>query len=322
MRGAVGKLHDTPSSFSLDRVPLAIRACAPITFAIATVAGILRSGLPGSPDRLWLCLLLGLVSCSVVTGARQLLRVLVEWLPFVAIMLAYDLLRGVARGLLPHAHALPQIWFSNLIGQGSVPTAWLQERLWHGAAHLQWYDYATWLVYTSHFFVTPVLAAYLYVRSAALFRRFAAMVVLLAVSGLVTYAVYPAQPPWLSSEHGLIPPTARLIDPISVQLPYVDVGPVFETGQRYANDVAAIPSLHAAYALLAVLFVGSRTSRKALRALLALYPLAMGFALVYSGEHYTLDILFGWVYAAAAFIAVTRTRPFRAAQRHAAAVRA
>jgi len=221
-------------------------------------------------------------------------------------MLVYDLLRGLARGLLPHPHALPQIWFSRLVGRGSVPTSWLQAHLWRGAAHLQWYDYLTWLVYSSHFFVTPLLALYLYLRSPELFRRFAAMTVALAASALATYALFPALPPWLASREGLIPSTSRLIDPIATHLPYIDVGPLFETGQHYANDVAAIPSLHAAYALLAVLFLGSRTDARWRRMLLSIYPLAMGFALVYSGEHYTIDIFAGWLYALGVFLIVTR----------------
>jgi membrane-associated phospholipid phosphatase len=40
------------------------------------------------------------------------------------------------------------------------------------------------------------------------------------------------------------------------------------------------------------------------RPLLALYPPAMVFALVYTGEHYVVDCLAGWVYAVATFFAV------------------
>ena len=38
--------------------------------------------------------------------------------------------------------------------------------------------------------------------------------------------------------------------------------------------------------------------------LLALYPVAMLFALVYTAEHYVVDILLGWVYCVVAFLAV------------------
>jgi membrane-associated phospholipid phosphatase len=62
--------------------------------------------------------------------------------------------------------------------------------------------------------------------------------------------------------------------------------------------VAAVPSLHAAYTLLITLFLWRAAGR--MRPLLALYPLAMAFALVYAAEHYVVDILLGWVYTVAA----------------------
>ena len=40
------------------------------------------------------------------------------------------------------------------------------------------------------------------------------------------------------------------------------------------------------------------------RVLLALYPIAMTYALVYTSEHYVVDILLGWLYTAVTFLAV------------------
>ena len=293
------------ASFSLERVPLALRACAPLVYVIASIAAIARSGLPAASDRLWLWLLVGLLSFSLLRGSQQVVRVFVEWAPLVAAMLLYDLLRGMSNELLSRAHSEPQIWFGKLVGGGSLPSAWLQHSLWAGAAHLHWYDYVAWLVYTSHFFVTPLLAVVLYLRFPELFRRYARMVLALAVTGVVTYAAFPAVPPWLAAREGLVPPTGRLINAISAHLPYVNVGPLFERGQHYANAVAAIPSLHAAFALLAALFLARCTRRRVVRVLLGLYPLAMGFALVYSGEHFVLDILLGWLYAGVVFAALS-----------------
>jgi membrane-associated phospholipid phosphatase len=67
--------------------------------------------------------------------------------------------------------------------------------------------------------------------------------------------------------------------------------------------VAAVPSLHAAYPVLVLLFFWGR-ARPWLRALLVAYPLAMAFTLVYGGEHYVFDVVLGWVYAVAVFAAV------------------
>jgi membrane-associated phospholipid phosphatase len=48
--------------------------------------------------------------------------------------------------------------------------------------------------------------------------------------------------------------------------------------------------------------------------LLAAYPAAMAFALVYAAEHYVVDILLGWIYALIAFCTVSRVaKPLAAA---------
>ena len=80
-----------------------------------------------------------------------------------------------------------------------------------------------------------------------------------------------------------------------------------------ANPVAAMPSLHAAYPMLLLLFFWRRAGRW--RWLLALYPLAMGFTLVYAAEHYVVDILFGWLYAVAVYLVGSRVADWWAGRR-------
>jgi hypothetical protein len=87
-----------------------------------------------------------------------------------------------------------------------------------------------------------------------------------------------------------------------------------ENGSGFFNEVAAVPSLHAAYPLLFLLFFWTG-AHWYWRVLLAAYPLAMAFTLVYSGEHYVSDILLGWVYAVTAFVLVKAWDRWRAARR-------
>ena len=73
-------------------------------------------------------------------------------------------------------------------------------------------------------------------------------------------------------------------------------GALFTGANRFDNNIAAMPSLHAAYPMLLLLFFWKRASRP-LRALLVTYVLAMAFTLVYTGEHFVLDEVVGWSYA-------------------------
>lgn len=226
---------------------------------------------------------------------------MVDWLPFFLVMTAYDLARGGADGLLAPTHFLPQADVDAWLFGGTAPTVWLQAHL-HDPGRVQWFEVAAFLVYVSHFFVTPLLAAVLWLRDRWRFRRFAASLTLLTLLGCITFVAFPAAPPWMASEHGLIPPTTRLIPQLWT---WIGVGAeqgVVGTGYRYANDVAAVPSLHAALALLVAMSVWPR--RWWQRVLVAAYPLAMALAIVYTGEHYVADVLLGWIYAVVSFAAI------------------
>ena len=162
---------------------------------------------------------------------------------------------------------------------------------------------AAWAVYLTHFFGTLLLAAGLWLAGSRLFRPYVATVLLLAAAGFATYALFPAAPPWLASDEGALEPTDRIVRFVSDAAPFDFFGAVWEHGARYANDVAAVPSLHAAYALLITIFLWPLASRW-WRIPLAAYPVAMAFALVYTAEHYVIDVLLGWAYAVAAALAV------------------
>jgi len=292
---------------------------APLVWAAAFAENSARHGLPVGRDRLLLWISVGLLAFSITNPRRFVRGVLLEWLPFAFILLAYDLLRGYADGLLLPAHVRPQIDADKVLGAGAVPTVWLQRHLWNGTQSLHWYDYATWGVYVTHFFGTLTLAFVLWVLGSSLFRRYVATVSLLAAAGFTTYVLFPAVPPWMASEDGDLAPSARLVKLIWRHVPIAHFRLLFEKGSRYANDVAAIPSLHAAYALLISLVLWRVARWWPWRVLLVAYPLAMGFALVYSGEHYAIDIVLGWLYAVVAYVAVERIADRLAARRAARA---
>jgi hypothetical protein len=274
-----------------------------------------RDGVPVARDRLLMWIVLGLLALSTTNLGGWVRGVALEWLPFALVLAAYDLLRGLADGLLISAFFRPQIEADRILFAGAVPTVWLQDRLWHGSAHLGWYDYAAWAVYMSYFVATYLVAGLLWFFARARFRRYVATVSLLAAMGFVTFALFPAAPPWLASREGQLEWTTRSIGPISGHVPFVSVSfeGLFERGSEYANPVAAVPSLHAAYTLLITLFLW-RAARRT-RPFLAAYPVAMAFALVYTAEHYVVDILLGWAYALAALWAVHRIADRLAASR-------
>jgi hypothetical protein len=187
---------------------------------------------------------------------------------------------------------------------GELPTVWLQQAVDSRA----WEAVAT-LVYSSHFVVTPVVLAVLWLRDRPRWARYARMVVALSLAGLATYVVFPAAPPWLAAREGVIEPVERISSAGWAVLGLPRAGAVLAQSQEQVNLVAAVPSLHTAFAVLVCLFFLPSARRARVRALLVLYPSVMVGVLVWSGEHYVVDALLGALYAGVAALALDRRRP-------------
>jgi membrane-associated phospholipid phosphatase len=299
-----------------------IRWAALALYVLGFVVFMRLQGIP--TDRLGLALAVTLLLTVLVLGRGwaawwQMLR---DWLPFQAVLLAYDYSRGYASpyttkeielqqypidnvhnalGLPLHVTApiRGDLWIGDHLGLGGMPTTWVQEHL-HPGTSVPWYGALTSLVYTSHFLVMPAVAVILWLTNQERFRVWMRMVVVLAVAGVATYVLYPMAPPWLADDAGIFPGpgvgrfTTEGFDRIGLEL----VGGALNQGQYLVNPVAAMPSLHMAYATLAAGFFWFGKPWWA-KALLACYPLAMGLTLVYGGEHYVVDELAGVGYALA-----------------------
>src|SRR5436190_752045 len=290
-----------------------VTLAAVVLFIAGTAAIVATVGLELSSDWLFVWLLLGLLALSLTDVKRWARGVIFDWLPFAGFLLAYDLARGVADNIGIAPHTSTGIDFDRSLFGHTLPTNWLQDRLFDvNVAH--WYDYVTFFVYLSHFFVTLLIAAFLWRFRYPLFRRWRAMVLAVAGAGFLTYALFPGTPPWLASQTGHLPYITRTIGYMWQHVHLYPAAALFETSNRYVNEVAAIPSLHADYTLLVVLFFWGMV-RPWARALLLLYPLAMGCTLVYTGEPYVFDVVLGWVYAVGIYSAVLAVERVRAGGR-------
>jgi hypothetical protein len=270
-----------------------------VAWALGLTLFVVLVGFPGSRTQIFVVVGLGLMATGAgsASGSRWK-RVLIDWLPFYVLLSMYDALRGSADTLLL-PHLTPQMRIDEWLFGGTAPTVLLQRWLYTpGVAH-PW-DYAAFTVYMTHFVVSFVVAAVLWTVAHDRFRRFAWLFILLTFAALVTYALYPAVPPWMASQNGFLPPTAKIIDEMWTHVRMGNGSGVFSATGHFADPVAAVPSLHAAYPMLLMLFFWKSAGRW--RWFLPLYPLAMALTLVYTGEHFVTDILLGWLYASVLFV--------------------
>jgi membrane-associated phospholipid phosphatase len=273
-----------------------VRRCALALYAVALVAYTVTYGLPTERELVvvWTCA--ALACASIGRPPRQIAQIAIDWLPLALILSAYDLTRGSADSLGIGVHVHTMIDFDRFVFFGQTPTEWLQARLYDPDV-VHWWDIAFALVYTSYFIVPFAVAGVLWVRDRLAFLRFTKRLVTLALSGLATYIAFPAAPPWMAGEMGLLHNVHRTTS-TGWEVLGLQTAALFEHGQADVNQVASVPSLHAGFTALVAMFLWNRVQPR-WRPLLVAYPLAMGLTLIATGEHYFFDVALGWCYAGA-----------------------
>jgi membrane-associated phospholipid phosphatase len=260
-----------------------------VTYVIAVCLFSVWRGVSVSPDYLLIVMLLG----AIVLGRVR--PFLMDWLPFLALFLGYEVLRGLAGSSGIDAHYAAPIAFDTLVGRGTAPTVWLQQHL-YTAGRVSALDIGVTFVYFLHFAFPLTLGFVFWIRDRGLFRRYAAAMLAMSYAAFLFFLLVPVAPPWLASINGYLPHVDRIIDhtlPSATTWLYQQLDP---------NPVAAMPSLHMAYPVLGLLYAVRHAGRRGW--VLAGWCLAMAFSVVYLGEHYLADVLAGVMVAGAAFSVV------------------
>ncbi|MGE2689451.1 phosphatase PAP2 family protein [Mycolicibacterium pulveris] len=319
--------------------------------AVAIWAGVViyrtvTDGFAFNRELVLLYIATGLLAASI-GQVRRMLYVIRDWLPFALILLAYDLSRGAADMI-----GRPTLWewpaeADRWLFSGTVPTVWLQEQLKQG--HPPWWEVVLSCVYMSFFILPYVVAGVLWLRDREEWKAFVRLFVGLNFAGLVIYALVPAAPPWAaarctpadveggpayarcmfgsargvpdggvlgamqSSQDGANQWIERIVGRGWGNLNMHTASALLDAGQASVNLVAAIPSLHAGMTAAVAAFLWHRV-HKAWRPLLVAYVLLMAFTLVYTAEHYVIDILLGWALAAAVIAVLHRYERWRRAR--------
>lgn len=195
------------------------------------------------------------------------------WLGF---GLAYQLARGIAdRGdpTRAFANALRVIDFEQQAGalweltaQHVVEQSHLLEQL------------ATWTYWNSEFTVISSTLLFVYLRRHESFTRFRNAILATNLLGLVGYVVLPTAPPRMFPGYGFID-----------QLTGHESGIV----QLAANPYAAMPSLHAADALIVGVMMAVVCRRLWAKVLWAIWPMWVWFTVMATANHYWLDVVVG-----------------------------
>ncbi|WP_441962467.1 phosphatase PAP2 family protein [Mycolicibacterium houstonense] len=320
-----------------------LRYTAILVWATVVIYRTATDGFAFNRELLLLYIATGLLAASIGQG-RRMLYVIRDWLPFAVVLAAYDLSRGAATLV-----GRPTLWQWQVDADrwlffGTVPTVWLQERL--KQLHPPWWEVVISTVYMSFFILPYVVAGVLWLRDREEWKRFVRLFVGLSFAALAIYALLPAAPPWAAarctaddvdggpsgprcmfrsareavdggllgamqqSQNGAHDWIERIVTRGWGKLNLHTATALIDQGQASVNLVAAIPSLHAGLTAAVAVFLWSRVNR-GWRPFLVAYPLIMAFTLVYTAEHYVVDILLGWALAAVVLFALNRYEGWR-----------
>jgi hypothetical protein len=241
---------------------------------------------------------------GLATGAHvRRTRWWVEALAIGWLLWLYDAITNLAplrvHAALAHAEGLLHVERVLRIDPELALDRWLASHHTLGLILSDYYDNA-------HFVVTLGVLGYLWWRRADIYRPLRNSLVLVNLLAFVVFWRYPVAPP-------------RMLGGFTDVVASTHAFGSWHAGAlaSHADELAAVPSLHMAWAAWCTLALWRISSRRWVRALAVLYPCLTAFAVLATGNHFVLDILAGLLAMAAAVgivVAAERGRERRARQ--------
>lgn len=223
-------------------------------------------------------------------------KLAVALLPFIVFAVSYDWMRVFpnyevnpidVKGLYEAEKALFGITQE---GVTLTPCEFFAQHHWAAADVMAGIFYLCWV---------PVPIAFgigLYLKGKrSLYLKFAMVFLLVNLIGFAGYYIHPAAPPWYAMNYGFEP---QLDTPGNVAgLGRFDAllgCNIFHSIYgRNANVFAAVPSLHAAYMVVALAYACMGRCPVWLKAVFAVIMAGIWWTAIYSGHHYVIDVLLG-----------------------------
>lgn len=231
-----------------------------------------------------------LATIPVILALGMSRGVIKEVAPFIVVILSYEALQGLT-GVFASGHVVQIVHPSTTFNL----VAAVQNKFYSDEVT----DVAT-LFYSLHFPLVIVSAVLLWHADKTLYRKYSYSIIAVSYVSLVVYALAPTAPPWYTGA------ALNLLQASGLHEGSVNFWSTLASlGERIESDqLAAFPSLHAAYA---VLFCYFTTKSRRLYGLVSA-PVTAGvlFSTIYLGQHFIIDLVGGVTVAGICAILVSR----------------
>ena len=268
------------------------------------------NGLPISRKSVMVSVLVPVLIGQLGRPWRRWVWTVLELVFYASMWFAYDYSRGTADRLgMPLQVEMPRN-IDRALFFGTDPNVWMQQQFYE-RNHVRWYDVVGSMIYYTHFVVPVAVAVVLWVTNRRQWGRYIRRFATALFVAVIGFILLPTVPPWMAASreprygYKILPPLARPTTRGWAHLNFKTFVDWVIQGRDWANPTAAMPSLHAGFALLVPLFlmpfVRGRFATVA-KVALGMFPILMAATLVYFGEHYVADVLGGWLVVAGSFL--------------------
>jgi membrane-associated phospholipid phosphatase len=217
---------------------------------------------------------------------------------------AYETTRGAADGKLFGIRFPLQVQaplnIDRFLFFGHDPNTVLQDHFWKSTVH--WWDKVASLTYFTHFIFVPIVMGALWATSHRQWARFMKRFATVLGVACLLFVLVPTAPPWMvAKNYHLLPPLTRSAGRGFTAMGLHAAAVSWKAALDWGNAVAAMPSLHASFALIVPAFFLPWIKPVWLKAVVLVFPVVMLTSLVYLAEHWVIDGLVGWAIVGGSF---------------------
>jgi len=239
------------------------------------------------------------MTAAIAAGRRFLPRGYADFARQVLIWFGFLLAYQVARGLADRdpTRAFDNGWRVIDLEQRLTGLGELTLQGWTESSKFL-AELVSWTYWNSEFTVIGLALLWVYLRRNSAFTRFRNTILLANGLGLIGYVLLPTAPPRFFTSIGFTD-TLGQFGGLNHGSGLVELA---------SNPYAAMPSLHAADALIVGIVLASVARRWPVKVLWLLWPIWVWFAVMATGNHFWLDVLAGIVLGTIALAVVYRAR--------------
>src|SRR5438046_9114228 len=167
-------------------------------YTLLLSALMIARGVSITPD----VLLVAFGLAAVLLGRGRLF--LRDWIPFIGLFFAYELMRGYADNFGASVHVTDVLAVERALFLGHLPTQVLQDAF-HPATGSDPLAMVATVFYFLHFPLPIAVGFFLWLRRRRVYYDYVAAMIVLSMAGFVTYLLLPVAPPWWAAQHGVLP---------------------------------------------------------------------------------------------------------------------